>query len=393
MNKIFVKHPGNTTTIAIFTKVGARYEPANIKGISHVVEHMLFKGTPTRTAKEISYEIEKYGAEFNAYTDWEITNYYIDIETQHVEKVLPILRDMLYNPKFDQDELTKELKVILEELKMYEDNPQEAVWELFYANLVETDDGFHMPIIGTRKTLANIDRQTLLNFYKEYYHPDNLTIIAVGDISVPTIDENLDARIPSIDRIKTKSIVGRVFQEIHRKGLTQTNALIGNVFQNNRTILENYFLNKFLESVLNDMSGRLFTEIREKHNLVYRVSCGTDLYRCGTSIWTISLGLSRSNLNLAHDLALKELNSLRDISDKELDYAATKLIGSFALSLNSSQNVASLIAPLESLGIDFRKVIYGYADEIKEAKKLFKDFASDINFNNNLVTAISPEEE
>ena len=132
MNKILISKKGNSTFTMIYAKVGSRSEPEDIKGISHFTEHLMFKGTKTKTAKEIAYSIEKYGVNLNAYTDNELTAYWIKSANRYKKDSEKILMDMLHNSTFPQEEIDKERNVIIQEMKMYEDNPRYLVGEVFY---------------------------------------------------------------------------------------------------------------------------------------------------------------------------------------------------------------------------------------------------------------------
>lgn len=389
MNKIFIKKPGLATSIIIFTKVGSRYEPNYLKGISHVVEHMCFKGTKTKNTQQIAKAIEKYGSYFNAMTGPEATAYIVKTANKYNDKSLEILMDMLHNSIFAQKELDKELKVILEELKMYEDNPKTKIFELFLKQITYETDGLHFPVIGTCKSLGNINRAELLKFYNSYYK--DLTLVVVGDVPTGLVDKNLDIKIPeTLSHFKLLE-KGAVFEE-YKRDISQTSMLLGGVISiSDNEKIENYFMLELMSAILNDMSGRLFTEVREKHNLVYYVSFDFEMFRNGDIIWQIPLGLARKNVTKAYDIIINQLGTLKNISDSEIKYAVTKFIGETSLRYDSGIKIARDIVEYDSLNIDFKRAIFDYETLIRDVSKRFKDWVKRINFENNIITLISPK--
>jgi predicted Zn-dependent peptidase len=279
MNKILIPKEGNSTFTMIYAKTGSRCEPANIKGISHFIEHTLFKGTKTRTAKQIAYDIEKYGAQLNAWTDYELTAYWIKSANKYKKDAEDILIDMLHNSFFPQKEIDKEREVILQEMKMYEDDPASAVSEIHQKALFEEADGLYLPIIGTKQSLANIDRSTLLDYYRTKYK--DLTFVQIGDAANFRTDATKSLETPTVPA--TKNIVGRNDVIVKRSGISQANVIIGNIIKSYKSSnLDTIILTDLLEGVMNNMSGRLFSRLREENNLCYGVRFDMGIYSCGT---------------------------------------------------------------------------------------------------------------
>lgn len=151
MQTIRIPKKGKTTVIMVIANIGSRFENTKYKGISHFVEHMCFKGTKDRTRKEIDLGIEKYGGILNAFTDTEITAYWAKIANEYQKEATNIIIDLASNPIFPEKEISKERKVILQELKMYEDSPEHYVDELFDKTLYKKSSGLYLPVIGTRQ--------------------------------------------------------------------------------------------------------------------------------------------------------------------------------------------------------------------------------------------------
>src|SRR5258708_15763053 len=169
-------------SIGIWMKTGSRDELAERNGISHFVEHMLFKGTTTRTAQEIAREVDSIGGNIDAFTGKETICFNIKVLDEHVPIAIDILSDLVLNPVFTPKDITREKRVILEELKMDEDNPDYLVHEIFSSNFWK-DHPLGKPILGTRETVKRFDRQMMENYYRDAYSPANLVITAAGNLT------------------------------------------------------------------------------------------------------------------------------------------------------------------------------------------------------------------
>jgi predicted Zn-dependent peptidase len=386
MNKILIPKEGNSTFTMLYVKTGSRQEPNTIKGISHFIEHMLFKGTRTRTAKQIAYDIEKYGAQLNAWTDYELTVYWIKSANKYKKDAEDILMDMLHNSFFPQKEIDKEREVILQEMKMYEDDPRSMVSEIHQKALFEESDGLYLPIIGTKQSLANIDRSTLLDYYRTNYK--DLTFVQIGDVSDFREDVTKSLETSTVPTIK--NIVGRNDVIVKRPGISQANVIIGNIIKPYKSSnLDTIVLTDLLEGIMNSMSGRLFSRLREENNLCYRVYFGMGIYSCGTPGWYVSIGLDAENINKAYDLILEELT--REITQKEINYAVTKKIGEMAIQNDSLNSVANIIAYLDLKNVDYMEYLNNYENLTKAQAENLQEFVNTIDFKNNVVTQLIPE--
>jgi predicted Zn-dependent peptidase len=388
MNKILIPKEGNSTFTMIYAKTGSRNEPENIKGVSHFLEHLMFKGTQTKTAKQLAYAIEKYGADLNAFTDHEITAYWIKSANKYKDEAVDILKDMLYNSTFPQVEMDKERNVVIQELKMYEDNPREVAWDAFFKALFDKQDGLHLPIIGTQESLANIDRNILINYYKENYK--DLTLVQVGDVE-EAVDINSSSKfaLPPTQRAILKSETDNILV-IKKKGISQANIIIGNVIHPDGTNrLDKNFMFDIILGVFNGMSGRLFSKVREEHNLCYRIHLGIAPFSCGSYIWYVSLGLEQDKIDFAYNLIMEELK--RPITPDEIQYALTKKLGETAMYFDNVGAIARTTAYSDLRGVDYKERIFNYEKHLKNAINIASAIKY-LNFSNNIIVKVIPEE-
>jgi len=385
MNKICVRKEGKATLVGILIPIGSYYEEPHIKGISHFIEHCCFKGTKNRTQKEINLAIEQYGGDINAFTDNEITFYWAKIANQYKDIAIDVITDIVTNPIFPSKEIDKEREVILQELKMYEDNPSHYIYQLANEHYYPKDNGFYLPIIGTEKTLQNINKKEILNYYKKYYN--NPTLIIIGDVKDELyMEEELSLDYPDY-RIPTK-FKRRIFE--NRKDISQSIMLIkADVNVSEFSGLEKEYLMDLLSEVYNDMSGRLFSKIREEYNLVYRIHFGITMNSNGIINWEVNLGLNKNKINKAYDLIIKELN--RPITKKELEIAVTKTIGSQALRIESLNCIAETIAYGIRANLDWNEYLFNYEKNINKYKNNLNYFLKKMNFKENIMAGIIPK--
>lgn len=384
MNKIQIHKEGQATFIGVMLPIGSYYEPNNIKGVSHFIEHLCFKGNKKRTQKEINLAIERYGGDINAFTDTEITMYWAKIANQYKDIATDVITDLATKAIFPAKEIDKERKIIIQELNMYKDNPANYVYELANKNYYPKYNGFHLPIIGTEKSLSNINREEIIKFYKEHYK--NPTLIIVGDVKNKKRIDTFNNNFPnySMPTNYKKKII-----EV-RKDISQSNMLImAEVYMSERSKLEKAILANLLSEVYNDMSGRLFSKVREKHNLVYRIHFSSSIYSNGNLIWNVELGLDKAKIDKAYDLIIKEL--IRPITKKELNIAVTKAIGSQALRVESLSYIASNIAYALRGNSDWEEYLFNYADNIKKYSKDINNFLKEMRFKDNIMAGITPE--
>ena len=334
--------PGkDSVAIGIWVKVGSRYEPFSLNGISHFVEHMLFKGTAKRTTQEIKESIEGLGGVLNAFTSEELTCYFVKILKAHLHLTLDVLSDMIKNSMFKPEELEKERGVILEEIKMYLDLPSHHVHDLIGA-LLWPNQSLGRMISGDDKTVSKLTRSDLAGYVKKYYHPRNLLISVCGDVDHDEIYSQVDKFFPSksgedesvfkpavVNQSKPKTLI------VDRK-TEQTHLVIG------LHSYSRFHPNRYKASLLNiilgaNMSSRLFEEVREKRGLAYEIRSQAGSY-LDTGSFNISAGVETKKAPVAIRVILKELDKIRKkpVTEDELRRAKDYFMGQFYMGMEDT---------------------------------------------------------
>ncbi len=327
----------------IWVGVGGRYESARQSGASHFIEHLLFKGTPTRSARAISQAIEGRGGYFNAFTQEESTCYYARISAKHAWRALDILTDMYLHPRFAPTDIDRERGVIIEEIMMYRDQPQQLVQD-FLGELLWDRHPVGRPLIGTPENIARMTRDELIEFKARKYVGGNTCIAFAGKVEheacVQRVQDALaelpGQRAPSRTAVTAKT--GQRGLYVHPKEVEQTHlAMAFRLFgrQDPRR-----FTLKLLSVILGEnMSSRLFQQVRERHGLAYSIHSGMHLFD-DTGAFVITAGLEKARTTKAVELIVTELARLRDkpVSAQELKRAKDYAIGQMEIGLENTIN-------------------------------------------------------
>lgn len=348
-----------SATVSVWVGVGSRYESQDISGISHFLEHMVFKGGKKYpSAKIISETIDAMGAEFNASTSQEVTNFYIKTQTNLLPKAFDVLSDMVLSPLLNSEELEKERGVIIEELNMYEDNPMYKIGNL-YDELLYAGNPLGWDIGGNKKTVGEqIKKSNFDEYLASHYHSKNMVITVAGGIdekqSIELVEKyfsgirNGDKRSDFSPFIKTQTAPRMSFAP---KKIEQAHFIIGHF---GRKLDSN---DKYVESVLEtilggNMSSRLFTQVREKRGLCYTVRTSSDHYLDTGSIGTYT-GTDPKKAVEALKVILEELQCLaqntKRITKSELQKAKDYEKGHIALSLENTRSVGGYFGYEETL--------------------------------------------
>ena len=340
--------PGaRSVSFGVWLTRGSRHEQAAHSGIAHLVEHMLFKGTATRSAQDIAQEIDSIGGQLDAFTAKECASYYVKVLDEHLPRAVDVLSDLLLRPAFDPEEVAREKKVVLEEIKMVEDTPDELVHELFTQRFW-SGHPLGRPILGVPATVAPIDSATLRDYFSRAYTAGNLVIAAAGNVeheAVRDLVEEAFADVPANGETVSVTPPTTVpALTVRDKAIEQCHVCLGvdGYPQQHDDRYVCYLLNIVLGG---SMSSRLFQNIRERRGLAYAVNSGLVSYRDGGML-SVYAGCDARAVREVVELVVAELRDLRDklISEEELRRAQDHLKGSLVLSLESSASRMSHMA-------------------------------------------------
>ena len=332
-----------SVTFGIWVGVGSRYEGSRLAGISHFIEHLLFKGTRKRSAKDISREIEGYGGYLNAFTQEENTCYYARVAGNRLWKALDVLADMYNDPSFDPVEVKKERGVIIEEIMMYRDQPQQVVQEML-SEAIWQNHALGRPIIGTPETLAKMDRGVIKGFKEKAYVPANTVFAFAGCLNHDECVKGVERLVSSKSRscvLEYGSVTKAVSQQdvvLQKKEIEQTHMAMG-IRMFGRHDKRRYAL-RLLNVILGEnMSSRLFQVVREKHGLAYSVHSSVHLFEESGAL-VISAGLDRKRSLKAIELITREIIRLKSfpVGGQELKMAKEYVIGQLKLGMESTTN-------------------------------------------------------
>ncbi len=347
--------PGlESVTCMILTEVGSRYESRDKLGLSHVFEHMVFKGTKTRPIPgDIAEAIESVGGDSNAFTSKEFTGYYIRLSSEKLELALDLLSDMVLNPIFNPDELKKELEVVLEERKKNIDVPARHIYDMIEEE-VFGDQPIGWPIIGTPESVRSVSQADLFDFISTYYRPQNMVVVIAGKLptdvgtKVEKYLHKLKAKdVPAYQAAIVEQVSPRVY--IDKRKFEQANLIVA-VEGVARSDQDQYPL-KVLNAVLGEgMSSRLFRELREKRGLAYAVRSYSENYH-DTGIFEVYAGVGLDKVDEAVKTIVGEFGKViaAKVSDKELQKGKEIIKGQLKLELESTLGVAEEIGLRELL--------------------------------------------
>ncbi|MCL2566688.1 MAG: insulinase family protein [Alphaproteobacteria bacterium] len=336
-----------SATVGIWSNIGSRVENVEDNGICHFLEHMVFKGTKNRTSFEINEILENKGGYINAWTSKEKTAWYAKVLKNDVNLAFEVLLDILRNSTFPAEELEKERGVIIEEIKMYQDDPSDVAYNL-YDKLVYGEHALGFPIIGNEGNIRRFSQDTFFKHMQKYYYPSQMVVVISGNFNEESFLEQVkklthDWQDKSISLDKGNPAFNGKCELIVKKEIEQTNLILG--WQGVSYVAEDYHKYSLAATIFGGgMSSRLFTEIREKRGLAYSINSFLNAFAdCGTL--AVSAGCS-------HDKAIEVINLVKEelqkvafgVEDKELERAKNLLKSSIVMSLESSYNRASNFA-------------------------------------------------
>ena len=329
-------------SLGVWINAGSRMEDEKISGVSHFIEHMLFKGTKNRTSKQIASEIDNLGGQINAFTSKECTCYYVKLLDSHIDIGIDVLSDMILNSKFKEDDIDKERSVIIEELKMYEDSPEDLAYDLLTENIYKNDP-LGMNIIGTETSLKSLNRENLLEYFNKYYLPNNSVISISGNFNFDEIVNKIEEKFKDwkkrevnvdIKKAEFKSCFITKNKDIEQVNLAMSLEAIP--LENDKEVYALAIINTIFGG---SISSRLFQKIREEKGLVYSIYSSQSLYRkCGEL--GIFASMSNENLKEVYDLIIKEIKLIKKyyLTDQEIKESKEQLKGSYILGLESTSS-------------------------------------------------------
>ena len=351
-----------SVALGVWFKVGSRDELTPEAGISHFIEHMMFKGTPSYDARSLSEAFDRIGAQQNAFTSKESTCYFASFIDESLPEAFALIADMVTNATFDEDACALEREVVIEEIARSEDDPEDQVVDLFYKT-VWPSHTIGLPIGGTRESVAAFDQAAAFAYRDKHYVGENCVVSAAGNLSHDQLVELAQKHLADLPAAPTSTEglarvapqeIGAAVRAVQHKDTEQAHLMIGT------TTMPNDDERRYALSLLNTtfggtMSSRLFQEIREKQGLVYAVYSRPHMYQ-GRSAFAIYAGTRPDNANKVTNLIAVELDKIakEGVSAEELDLARQATKGSLALSLESTSkrmlrlgdSVLNDIAPL-----------------------------------------------
>ena len=332
-----------SVSVGFWLGVGGRHESKRQNGIFHFLEHMLFKGTTKRTAREITEAVEGVGGYLNAFTAEEMTCYYARASAKHLPVVIDVLSDMLLRATFPAVEIERERGVIQEEIRMYEDQPSQLAQDVASA-LLWPGNALGRPLAGTAENIQRMRRRDLLSYRKKFYHSGNLCVTVAGKTDLAEVKELLRPllrQFPTGPRATFTGVSRRQSEarfKVIRKPIEQTQFVIGLRGVSRHDPRRSAF--RLMSVILGEnMSSRLFQNVREKHGLAYSISSGANYYQ-ETGSFFINAGVENSKTAQAVRLTLQTMRQLarRAPSLRELRRAKEYAFGQIHLSLESTDN-------------------------------------------------------
>lgn len=331
-----------TVTLGIWVRNGSRNENEETNGISHFIEHMLFKGTEKLSAKDIADKMDEVGGQLNAFTSKEFTCYYSRVLDTHLDVAIDTLSDMFLNSKFDSKEIDKERNVIIEEINMYEDSPDDLAMDLIQMSSWDKDS-LGMPIIGTKENILRFKQEDFLNFINEKYFPANTVIAVCGNFDEDEIIEKLenafgnytnngDYKRPEFNTEYKQGIITRE-KDIEQVHMIMAFPGIGMEDE------DNYTMNVLNTILGGGMSSRLFQSVREEKGLVYNIfSYNASFYNIG--LYTIYAALNKNQVEELYKTVKEEIHNLSTdkITEEKLESTKEQLKSRYLMSHESTGN-------------------------------------------------------
>ena len=336
-----------SVTIGIFVDTGSKNEIEGEYGVSHLLEHMMFKGTKKRSAKELSEELDDVGGNINAYTGKETTAYYIQLLSSRLEVGIDILSDMFLNSTFSNENLEKEKKVVIEEINMYEDIPEEKIHDINSTFAISGNQS--NIVLGSIESVNEISRETLVDYFERKYIPDNMVISLAGNMDVGKVMEMLEDTMGQMEKKELNfseelSMIINSGRQVEKKEISQVHLCINT--KGISYLDEDRYKYSIISNILaGNMSSRLFQKIREDKGLAYSVYSYMSNFREG-GLFTIYAGTTSKDYKEVIGIIIEEFEEIKknSVTEKELERSKNQFLSSLTFGLENSRARMSRLA-------------------------------------------------
>ncbi|WP_066507456.1 M16 family metallopeptidase [Abyssisolibacter fermentans] len=331
-----------SVTIGLWVKAGSVNEKENNNGVSHFIEHMLFKGTKNRTAKELAEVIDNIGGQINAFTSKECTCFYAKVLDEHFETAVDVLSDMIFNSNFDEDDIEKEKKVVIEEINMYEDTPEEIAHDLI-SKAIFNNHSLGFPILGHADTLLNMDRSEIMRYFNEHYIPNNTVVSIAGNVKTQEAIDLIEKYFKNwsySDNIIKEHVAPEIESNFLYKSKETEQLHLCMGMQGIPASSKYYYSLMVLNNILGgSMSSRLFQKIREEKGLAYSIYSYPLLYS-NAGAFIIYAGINPQYIVDVVDMILAEVNKIKKncINENLLQRSKEQLKGNYIIGLESTSS-------------------------------------------------------
>ncbi|PLW79711.1 hypothetical protein C0585_06300 [Candidatus Woesearchaeota archaeon] len=376
---VYQKQDMKSVTINVSVKAGCLYEPDEIMGVSHFLEHMLFNGTTNRTQLQILSEVENLGGELNAATASDRTYYYVKMVKKHFDIALDVISDMIQNSNFPNELYEREKGIVLDEINMVHDTPRHQQWILFHDALFK-DHPASKRVLGTEETITNLTREQLFDYYRKMYVPENMVITIVGNVE--NVFEKVEEKFvftgkkPSLSKIPLQENEGSNI--IETREIQQSYMILGYSVPK-RTHEDSYPLDIIKAVLGRGQSGWIFDEVRNKRGLAYDVGAYLDT-SVDYGFFGVYINCHKKNFEKVKKLIFEQFERLQGLTEKELIDAKNYIEGDFILEHEDTEDEAQEISFWElcNEAEDFDKYVKRIKsvklEEVKEiAKKYFTE--------------------
>ena len=327
-------------SFGIWVKNGSRNELPHENGVSHYIEHMMFKGTENRTARQIAEEMDALGGQINAYTTKEYTCYHTRVLDKHMDRALDVMSDMLLNPLIAEEDVQKERNVITEEIYMYDDAPEELVHDALQ-DAIWRESSLGMPILGTEETIGAFDAAFIRSYYEKNYHPDNIVLSAAGNFELEEMVSKLNAKLGQWKREVTpyNTMGGYHISYVEKeKDVEQVHTCIAfPAFEREHPM--KYAMAIFNTLFGGGMSSRLFQKIREEHGLTYSIYSYTTAF-ADSGIFVTCASMNPGQAEKVFELIAEEIREVKAEAFPEnlIEVTKEQMISNFIIGTESTLN-------------------------------------------------------